>query len=63
MTTDDDDNKDKLLWGAPQIAPEINRTERQVFHLLKTGAIKCAVKKGGRWAAYRSELRREFSGR
>jgi hypothetical protein len=64
MTADADDNKkDKLLWGAGPIGQEIDRTERQTFHMLKSGAIKSAVKKGGRWAAFRSELRREFSGR
>jgi hypothetical protein len=55
--------KDKVVWGAGPIGREINRTPRQAFHLLKSGSIKSAVKKGGRWAAYRSELRREFSGR
>jgi hypothetical protein len=51
---------DKPVWGAAAIGEEINRTERQTHHLLSTGQIKCAQKKGGRWTATPSALRREF---
>jgi hypothetical protein len=53
-------NLNKPVWGAAAIGEEINRTERQTHHLLATGQIKSAVKKGGRWTATPSALRREF---
>jgi hypothetical protein len=66
MTDADDDtikDNDELVWGADAISRIINRTERQTFHLLKTGAIKSVKKVGGRYAGYPSALRREFGGR
>jgi hypothetical protein len=57
---DNSNNLDKPVWGAAAIGEEINRTERQTHHLLATGQIKSAVKKGGRWTATPSALRREF---
>ena len=65
MTTNADDkakDNDELAWGAGAISRIINRTERQTFHLLKTGAIKSVKKVGGRYAGYPSALRREFGG-
>jgi len=50
-----------LAWGADEIAAEINRTRRQVFHLLATGALDgIAIKINGRWAADRVLLRARF---
>jgi hypothetical protein len=49
-----------LIWGARQIAKEINQTPRQTFHLLATGAIKSARRVGGRYTADRNALKREF---
>ena len=49
-----------LLWGCQEIAQAINRNARQVHHLLSTGALNCAQKKGGRWVAYRAALLREL---
>jgi hypothetical protein len=51
-----------FLWGAEQIGAEINRPPRAVHHLLATGQIRCAQKKGGRWVASRAKLRAEFGG-
>jgi hypothetical protein len=55
-------HSEKPIWGAAAIAPIINRSRRQTWHLLSTGQIKCAVKKGGRFVAYPSKLRQEFGG-
>jgi hypothetical protein len=49
-----------LVWEAAGIAKEINRTPRQVYHLLSTGAISAARRIGGRWCADRNALRRQF---
>jgi hypothetical protein len=51
---------DEPVWGADQIGKIINRNPRQTHHLLTTGAIRSAQKKGGRWCAIPSALRREF---
>jgi hypothetical protein len=51
---------DDLLWGVSDISKEINRTQRQTFHLLETRALP-AQKVGRRWCATRSGLRRFFS--
>jgi hypothetical protein len=59
---DNPQNLDKFVWGAGAIGEEINRTERATHHLLSTGQIKCAQKKGGRWVANRTALRAEFGG-
>ena len=56
------DHLEKPIWGAAAIAREINRTPRQTYHLLTTGGIQSAVKKGKSWAALPSQLRREFGG-
>ena len=56
------DHLEKPVWGAAAIAREINRTPRQTYHLLTTGGIQSAVKKGKSWAALPSQLRREFGG-
>jgi len=62
-----DDNQDNnassrstVHWGAKNIGPVINQTERQTIHLLQTGQIKCAQKKGGRWCAGDAALSAEF---
>jgi hypothetical protein len=51
---------DDLVWGAPGIAVEIGRTERQAIHLLTTGKLP-AKKIGGRWVSRRSALRALFA--
>lgn len=56
------DHLEKPIWGAVAIAREINRTPRQTHYLLTTGGIRSAVRKGKRWAALPSALRREFGG-
>jgi hypothetical protein len=52
---------DDLLWGVKPISEEINRSERQTFHLLENGRLP-AKKIGGRWCASRIRLRRHFAG-
>jgi hypothetical protein len=49
-----------FVWGARAIGQVIGRTERQAHHLLESGALKSARKKGGRWVANRAVLIREF---
>jgi hypothetical protein len=39
---------DRPIWGAAAFAEVLNRTERQVFHLLETGLLP-AKKIGQRW--------------
>ena len=50
-----------FVWGADQIGQTIGRTARQAHHLLSTGQIKSAKKKGGRWMASRAALLRELT--
>ena len=45
-----------LLWGAAEIARVINRTPKQVFHMLESGHIPPARKVGGRWMVSRRKL-------
>jgi hypothetical protein len=52
--------QDEFLWGAAAIGAAIGRNPRQTHHLLTTGQIKCAKRKGGRWVATRANLRAEF---
>jgi hypothetical protein len=49
-----------LVWGAGPIGQEIDRSTRQAFHLLSTGAIPSAKKIGGRWVVDRGTLRALF---
>jgi len=51
-----------LIWGIKAIAQEIDRTERQTYHLVATGQLTSVGKKGGRHFALRSKLRKEFAG-
>ena len=43
------------LWGAEAMAPVINRTERDVYWLIKTGQID-VTKKGARYVTTRRRL-------
>ncbi|PRD40428.1 hypothetical protein C5748_27005 [Phyllobacterium phragmitis] len=49
----------ELIWQVEAIAALIGRTERQTFHLLKSGQLP-ARKVGGRWVAEKSRLVRFF---
>jgi len=49
-----------LVWGVKAIAAEINRNERQTFHLLENGHLP-AKKVGGRWVSSRTKLRGVFA--
>jgi len=51
---------DQIAWGAKGIAPIINRTERQTFHMLEANLLP-AVKIGGKWAATKSALMAAFA--
>lgn len=50
-----DTNLDTPLWGAEAMAPVINRTERDVYWLIKTGQID-VTKKGARYVTTRRRL-------
>jgi archaeosine-15-forming tRNA-guanine transglycosylase len=50
-----------LLKGAKQIGDAIGLTERQVFHMVKTGQLRSVVRKGRLIFALRSELIKEFT--
>ena len=56
-----DETKPKidLVWGCAAIAKEIDRTQRQCFHLLESGALP-ARKVGNRWVAERRQLHALF---
>lgn len=49
-----------LIWGAAAIGQAINRSPRQVFHLLENGQIPPASKLGGQWVVSRRLLRQIF---
>jgi hypothetical protein len=49
-----------LLWGAAAIGEVIGRTPKQVFHMLESGHIPPARKKGGKWVVSESKLREFF---
>jgi hypothetical protein len=51
---------DDLIWGVKAIAAELDRTERQTYHLLTTGQLPAQLV-GGRWVASRSGLRQRFA--
>jgi hypothetical protein len=59
-TQDDFDDDDVLLWGGAKIGAAIGMTAAAARRNLEAGRIKCAVKRGGRWTAWRRQLRREF---
>jgi hypothetical protein len=62
MQRENSQSGDKILWGAAEIGKEINRSARQTFHLLNTGAIRAARKVNGLWCAPRATLRAQFYG-
>jgi hypothetical protein len=51
---------DYLIWGVTAISREINRNNRQTFHMLENGRLP-ARKVGGRWCASRNGLRKFFA--
>jgi hypothetical protein len=61
MSSVDESDLDRLLWGAKAIGEEINRKERQAFHLLETGAIP-AKKVGKTWVSTPRQLRGHILG-
>jgi hypothetical protein len=50
-----------VVWGAKAIGAVINRTERQAFHLLESGALP-AKKIGNLWTGSRRKLLAAISG-
>jgi archaeosine-15-forming tRNA-guanine transglycosylase len=50
-----------LLKGAKQIGDAINQTERQVYHMVKTGQLRSVIRKGRQLFALQSELVKEFT--
>jgi hypothetical protein len=57
---DFDDDDDVLLWGGAKIGAAIGMTAAAARRNLEAGRIKTAVKRGGRWSAWRRQLRAEF---
>lgn len=51
----------EILWGAAAIAREIDRSERQTYHMLEAGELP-ARKIANRWCCTRRALRRLFEG-
>ncbi|MBZ9873087.1 helix-turn-helix domain-containing protein [Mesorhizobium sp. BR1-1-9] len=45
----------ELIWGAEGIAAAINKSTRQVFHMLESGTLP-AKKVGGRWVISKQAL-------
>lgn len=56
-----DEPKDQLIWGVEDIADEIGRDRRQVYHLLNRGALPGAKKVGGRWVIAKARLWKIFN--
>jgi hypothetical protein len=57
-----EDDLDTPVWGAANFAPWVGaKNTRQVWHLLKTGAID-ADKVGDSWVSTPRRLRRRFTG-
>jgi hypothetical protein len=51
---------ERLIWGVPAIAQEIDRTPRQTWHLLNSGLLP-AKKVGAKWVATKGGLRDFFA--
>jgi len=64
MTDDGSDKASNLdvIWGTRAIAQAINRTERQTYYLLETGALP-GTKIGGTWTTTWTRLRSLFAGK
>jgi hypothetical protein len=60
VNTDSGSSQTGFVWGAEAIGRIIGRTERQMHHLLRKGAIKSAQKRGHQYVAYIPALKREF---
>jgi hypothetical protein len=51
---------DELLWGGAAIGSAINLSPQAARRKLEAGQIKSAIKRDGRWIAWRRRLRAEF---
>ena len=52
---------DDLLRGAKEIGNYLGKTEREIYHLNRTGATRSIFTKGNQLHARKSELNTEFS--
>lgn len=59
MTNVDNITDDTPVWGASEIGKLLNRSRRQIYHLLETGVID-ARKIGGTWVSTRARLLRSL---
>jgi hypothetical protein len=50
----------EIVWGAAAIGQVINRTPRQVHHMLQSGHIHAARRCGNRYFADKAGLRAQF---
>jgi hypothetical protein len=56
-TAKQSEKRSRKIWGLRNIGRKIDRTEEQTAHLVKTGALKGAVKKvGGQWVGDEDRL-------
>jgi hypothetical protein len=56
-----DEKNTDILWGARAIGREINRSPRQTYGLLESGALP-ATKVGATWVSSRRKLRLHVTG-
>jgi hypothetical protein len=56
-----DDDLDRPVWGAHEIAQIVNLTRKQAFRLLEQGHLD-ATKLGGKWVSTRRRLLARIAG-
>jgi hypothetical protein len=54
------DDDPEIVWGAAAIGKVINRSPRQVHHMLNKGLIQAARRCGSRYFADKAGLRAQF---
>jgi hypothetical protein len=54
--------QDELIWGDKALAKVLNRTPRQVNHLIATGRLKSVKKFGGKHVGTARGVRRDVLG-
>lgn len=52
----ENDNSIGLIWGTEDIAKLIGRTERQTYHMIKSGHLPMVKQVGERYVASRQKL-------
>jgi len=62
MSTNTESDADDIVWGVAAISGAINRTPRQVFHMLRQGQLPAVRKIGNHWVASRRKLLAALTG-